>query len=421
MKNTLIVQLGVCALVAALWSCSGGNNGVTNSGGGPPLTVVSINPATLARGAQGAPLTVTGSGFTANTLIDCGSGITVLSKEVPNAQTIDITVDVLPSAAAGPRTVVLTSGANSAQLQSGLTISDNKAPIASFIASPSQGTLQTLFELDASASTDDGRIATYRWQISDGSNPSGMKLKKQFSKKGKYTILLTVTDDKGGVSTAERTVEVADNKPPQAVFTMTPSSGSQLTNFEFDASESLDPDGEISSYQWDLGGFSINGKKVTHKFAKAGDYNIVLKVRDSSGSFAYEEKKLSVIFFDREQAKKEISDVVVDFLKLFDNFENLSAEEIVRGFSKSPDCPGRAHELFIIDNEKATVAYGVVEFLAPVDVPYVDDQRGLANITNRFYGEFKDGTSFNGKATHHLSMTNESDGWKICNFYVTKE
>src|SRR5262249_53256536 len=154
-------------------------------------------------------------------LVDLGPGITVESKEVPDSQTIQVTANVIPSAAAGPRNVVVTSGANSAQLPAGLTISDNKAPLASFFVNPSQGTPSTLFELNATGSTDsDGRIATYRWTISDGTSPSGMKLKKQFSAKGEYTIQLTVTDDKGGTSTLEQKIEVGDNKPPQAIFSM---------------------------------------------------------------------------------------------------------------------------------------------------------------------------------------------------------
>lgn len=422
MKKQILYQLGTCALLALILGCGGGDGGVNNPPGGTnQLTITSVNPSTLSRGARSVTLTISGQGFTADILVDLGSGITVISKQVPNAQTIEVAADVLPAAAAGPRTIVVTSGTRSARLDSGLTVSDNSAPVANFIASPSQGTLQTLFELDASLSTDDGRIASYRWDISDGSSPSGMRLKKQFSQRGKYTIRLTVTDDKGGTSSMEKSVEVADNKPPLAFFTMTPSNGSQLTNFEFDASESVDSDGEIRSYQWDLGGFSTNGKKVSHKFTKPGDYSIVLQVKDSSGSMAFADKTLPVIFFDRDQAKKEISDVVVDFLKKFDNFEKLPAEEIVEGFSRAAGCSGRAKEISIIEEEKATIAFGVVEFLGPVEVPFVDDRHGNASITNRFYGEFKDGVSYNGKATHHLAMTHEADGWKICNFYVTKE
>lgn len=408
-------------MIAASWGCKSGDNGVTT----PPvarLAITSVNPTTLARGSQGATVTVNGTGFTADVLVDLGGGVSIASKEVPNSQTLELIVNVLPSAASGARTVVVTSGINSAQLAAGLTISDNKAPVADFLANPTQGTPATLFDLDASLSADsDGRIATYRWEISDGSNPSGMKVKKQFTQKGKYTVRLTVTDDKGGISTMEKDVEVAENKPPQAGFTMTPSNGSQLTDFSFDASESTDPDGEIRSYQWDLGGFSINGKKVTHKFTKAGDYVILLQVKDSSGSSSFAHKTLPVVFFDKEQAKKDISDVIVDFLKLFDNFENLPAEEIVRGFSKAPGCAGRGKEISIIDLDKATIRSASVEFLTPVTVSYVDDHRANASITNRFSGEFKDGTTYGGRATHFLSMTNEADGWKICNFYLVKE
>jgi len=52
----------------------------------------------------------------------------------------------------------------------------------------------------------------------------------------------------------------------------------------FDASASIDPDGEITAMEWDLGdGSWATGPVVEHRYAVAGDYEVLLRVRDELG------------------------------------------------------------------------------------------------------------------------------------------
>src|SRR5262245_37001598 len=239
--------LCIFLLACVLAGCNNGNdNGVT-----PPvntLRVTSITPNSLALGGKSVPVVVSGSGFTATATVDLGSGIEIVNREIPNPQTIQLTVNVSMKASSGPRTVVVSSGSDSARLDNGITISDNIAPLAKFVVNPTQGTVSSTFQLDATDSTDeDGSITSYRWQISDGTTPQGKKVQKNFEAKGTYNITLTVTDNKGGSSSSIEEVTVGDNLPPVASFTVTPGSGTQLTEFRFDASGSSDPDGEVRS------------------------------------------------------------------------------------------------------------------------------------------------------------------------------
>jgi len=56
---------------------------------------------------------------------------------------------------------------------------------------------------------------------------------------------------------------------------------------QFDASASQDPDGSITSYQWDFNGdgtFDASGQIVYHQFASPGSYQVTLQVTDDKGA-----------------------------------------------------------------------------------------------------------------------------------------
>jgi len=71
------------------------------------------------------------------------------------------------------------------------------------------------------------------------------------------------------------------NQPPTASFT---SSCSELT-CDFDATASSDPDGSISSRQWEFGdGTTGTGRTPTKTYASAGTYTVRLTVTDNVGA-----------------------------------------------------------------------------------------------------------------------------------------
>jgi len=59
---------------------------------------------------------------------------------------------------------------------------------------------------------------------------------------------------------------------------------SPCNSFTFDATKSYAHDNKLLSYEWDFGdGTTSKEPVVTHTFEKAGDYTVILKVRDDSG------------------------------------------------------------------------------------------------------------------------------------------
>jgi chitodextrinase len=419
MRKFKNIKLGlVCAFIVTLLSCSG-DNGVTP----PPaatLRVDSIAPNVLGRGSKSVVLTISGIGFTNGASVDLGAGVIPVATQVVDSAHLEVTINVNPQTASGPRTVVVSSAGKTAQLSAGLTISENSAPVPKFTVSPSQGTISSTFDLDASASTDnDGTIKTYKWEISDGTNPNGKIVHKKFSEKGTYTVRLTLTDNDGSTSSANADLKVGDNIPPHASFTISPQTGSNLTTFTLDASASVDPDGGITQYTWNFGGnLDFNGKVIQHKFA-AGVIVVSLTVRDTKGATSLAKKNLNVSFFDVQKESKAVQDVLIDFLRRFGEIESLSADEIVVGFSRN--CSGRQHEINIINGEKDNIQSSGVTILGDPIVSSINETNARASITADFHGKFSDGTPYDGVATHHCTLIKEGGDWKICEFFVTQD
>jgi len=75
-----------------------------------------------------------------------------------------------------------------------------------------------------------------------------------------------------------------DNIAPKAVIKTSTLSGNAPLNVMFDATESYDSDGYISSYQWDFNdGHTGLGSKIKHEFSTAGKYSVNLLVTDNLG------------------------------------------------------------------------------------------------------------------------------------------
>lgn len=88
-----------------------------------------------------------------------------------------------------------------------------------------------------------------------------------------------------GTFTFDQAFTVDENRVPRAAFTVNPPAGFRSTLFSFNASNSQDPDGNISQYRWNFGdGKSATGKSITHKFDAAGAFDVQLTVTDDRGA-----------------------------------------------------------------------------------------------------------------------------------------
>lgn len=90
------------------------------------------------------------------------------------------------------------------------TSQDDTVPIAD-AGSDAKALSNLAFEFDASGSTDNHFINSYKWDFGDGDTSDSMKPTHTYSEPGIYTVGLTVTDSSGNSSTTSINVQVYDD------------------------------------------------------------------------------------------------------------------------------------------------------------------------------------------------------------------
>ncbi len=172
--------------------------------------------------------------------------------------------------------------------------STNTAPVAKFIADPQAGQAPLTVQFDSSQSYDpDGHNLTYEWFFGDmGIIGGGMSQDPNpvhtYDQPQNAIVTLKVTDDDTLYpldNTFQLEIEVLDivNENPVPLFTIIPDSGMATLTVDFDASDSYDPDGNITGYSWDFGdGGNAFGHIVQHDFTADGIYEISLIVGDDA-------------------------------------------------------------------------------------------------------------------------------------------
>jgi PKD repeat protein len=141
----------------------------------------------------------------------------------------------------------------------------------------------------------DGTIVSYDWDWGDMTHISGAPASHAYSAKGTYTVTLKVTDDDGITDTDTCIVHIYI--PPVASI----GGGDRKLIINeiaaFDGSGSNDPDGTITSYEWDWGDGSAKttGATAYHSWSIAGQYTVTLTVTDNDGRTARTTIRVTVI------------------------------------------------------------------------------------------------------------------------------
>jgi len=135
---------------------------------------------------------------------------------------------------------------------------------------------------DGSSSVDaGGTIVSYSWNFADGTTVSGSSptVSHTYPASNSYNVTLTVADDRGATGAQSQTIDI--NLTPYATFLF----ACNLLTCSFDASNSFDPDGTITSYAWDLGdGTTASGGTISHAYAAGGYRTVTLTVTDNAGA-----------------------------------------------------------------------------------------------------------------------------------------
>ena len=174
----------------------------------------------------------------------------------------------------------------------------NDPPVAAFTVTPTSGSAATVFQLDASGSTDlqdTTMFLSVRWDFeSDGTWDTAYTTYKttttSYQSAGTYSITLKVRDTSGVADSTSHEVTVS-NDSPTAIFTHSPVDGTTATTINFDASGCSDPESGIDDLEvrWDFEGDGTwdsdwsTEKTASHRFDVASTYSTTIAVRDPGG------------------------------------------------------------------------------------------------------------------------------------------
>jgi PKD repeat protein len=167
-----------------------------------------------------------------------------------------------------------------------VTCLPNAAPVADFIYTPLNITVNQMVRFTSTSYDTDGTIISYAWYIDGVYAGNGNEITKTFSTSGIHSVRLTVVDDDGASDSETKQIFVgcAPNIAPVADFTYEPSDILVNHTVTF-TSTSHDADGNIVSYKWTIDDVSVGHSEVmSRKFMAAGTYKITLTVIDDDGA-----------------------------------------------------------------------------------------------------------------------------------------
>ncbi len=158
------------------------------------------------------------------------------------------------------------------------------------------------------------QIIGYNWDFGDGETGTNQIVTHTYENIGEFNVILTVktrdlqTDEIYEDAQFTKLVTIT-NRSLSAIFEADPQSGEAPLEVKFDASESVDPDGTIESYEWDFDGdgeFDDGGVTAEYEFEKIGVYTVSLRVTSTTGEYAVAEKDIKV---EEAELPKPIIDV----------------------------------------------------------------------------------------------------------------
>ncbi len=227
----------------------------------------------------------------------------------------------------------------------------NTSPEVSYAISPTGGTINTVFEFNATTSSDDYDpldSLNIRWDF-DGNGVwdtdwSTLKIfSHQYTVPGNYNTELQIKDSEGLLGHGNMNLIVNPNAHPSAYFIVNQTSGLVGHNFLFNASNSSDDDlNGTLEFRWDFDG---NGtwdtgwdtiESQNHQYSNVGNYNAKLEVKDSEGLKGQHTKSITIVPNDPPTAVFTVSPYygttnsyyTFDANNCTDDFDPLSALQV---------------------------------------------------------------------------------------------
>lgn len=146
-------------------------------------------------------------------------------------------------------------------------------------------------------------IVSYLWDFGDGQAGPGSSMEThryETKGSGRYDASLTLTfveksSGEESTETLSKLITIADEKVA-AVIDSNTTSGDAPLEVALDGSNSVDPDGSIETYSWDVDGkgFKEGDSTITHVFEQVGTYIVKLRVTNQKGDYDIAEEQITV-------------------------------------------------------------------------------------------------------------------------------
>ncbi len=177
---------------------------------------------------------------------------------------------------------------NNCTIQITVNEAPNQPPIVQCDATPKTGPAPLTVEFSGRGTTDpDGSIAKFDWNFGDNkANSTKKNPTRTYDNPGTYNVNLTVTDNDGATENCSLTIVVTEaNQAPVASCNANVTSGAAPLEVNFSSAGSIDPDGTIEIYNWDLsnGIVVVNNPSPSFTFTDPGTYPVKLTVIDNEG------------------------------------------------------------------------------------------------------------------------------------------
>ena len=189
-------------------------------------------------------------------------------------------------------------------------------PIAVAEADSTRGIVPLKVSFNGKNDNENGSESSYKWSIKDSTISTEQNPVIEFKKRGEYDVLLTVTSNNLKDSTSVNIIveDPPPLQPPVVIANVVPNPVKVGEKVTFKGSESSDPDGTISSYQWNFGdgNFSFEADPG-HSFNTHGPYNVELTVTDNDGLSAAK----SIIINVEPKTEPEPIDPIDEYITWF--------------------------------------------------------------------------------------------------------
>jgi PKD repeat protein len=174
------------------------------------------------------------------------------------------------------------------------------APMPSFTFVPEEpeAFIPVRFDGRASTASRGASITNYSWDFGDGTSGTGATTSHSYSAPGSYGVRLTVTDSQGlSATSAAQVITVEAGSTPTATYVFSPTEPVAGKPVFFNGTLSTPGAGHsLVRYRWNWGDGTSNGSgsTVSHTFAAAGSYIVVLTVTDEVGQTATQSQTVDV-------------------------------------------------------------------------------------------------------------------------------